>query len=233
MSLDDETLMAFADGALAAERAAEAAAAVAADPVLAAKVERFRAVRAKVGLLKDSAPGARDRLMDDARQAVAQRAAASRTWIPVLAAGVTGLAIGLGVAVLGRGDGLADFRNDGAATGLLEAALDGTASGQVARKGGESVSPIYTVVAADGRPCRAFRALAGQAAYEGAACRDGGTWRLVVLAATPRPTSGFAQASGDEPAAVTAAIDGLDPSDPLGMAAEQALIARRWTPAEE
>ena len=49
MSVSPDDLAAFADGELDAARAAEVAAAVAADPALAAQVEAHRALRAKLG----------------------------------------------------------------------------------------------------------------------------------------------------------------------------------------
>ena len=48
MKYDDETLMAFADGELDEARRAEIAAALDQDPSLAQRVERHRALRARV-----------------------------------------------------------------------------------------------------------------------------------------------------------------------------------------
>jgi len=233
VSVDDETLMAFADGELSAPAQAAVAAAVAADPRLAARLERFRTVRGLLsGAVRASAPSPPAGLMAAARAAVANRGAGSgRSWAPALAlaAGVAGLAIGLGAGQFGRDAAFVDFRGGMTAQGLLEAALDGAPSGVAATRSGATVAPLYTVVAADGRPCRAFRATWPGGAYEGAACREDRAWRLLALAAGPASAAGFAQASGVEPAAVAAALDALDPGDPLDEAAEQALIDGGWS----
>ena len=153
MNVDDETLMAFADGELPEARAAEVAAAVAADPALAARVERFRAVRTRLGGALDGIRPPAD-LMARAQQAEAARAAARpRLWGSAVAASVAGLAVGVG-AVLSLQPGRADLGDGFQARGELAAALDGLPSG--AAKG--SVAALYAVVAADGRPCRCIEA---------------------------------------------------------------------------
>lgn len=227
MSVDDETLMAFADGVLPADRAAEVERAVAADPALAARAERFRAVGMRLRGALDAIQPPPDML------ARAQAAAAANArprglpaWPMAVAAGVAGLAVGaVLMSALGDGGALAPGMKAGSA---LTAALDGTASGGATARGGRTISVLYTVVAADGRACRAFRVDEAAAAFEGAACRDRDGWRVVVLAgAAPRP-SGFGQASTGEPAAVAAAVDAVKPGAPLDAAAEAALIERGW-----
>jgi hypothetical protein len=224
MSIDDATLMAFADGELPAARAAEVATAVAADAGLAAKVERFRAVRGKLaGALDGLAPSAD--LLERATAAEAARTAARpRVWGTALAASVAGLVVGA-AAVVGLRPAGGDIGADYAARGALRSGLDRTPSGAAA--GG--VEPLYTVVAADGRACRAFRTTRGGArSYEGVACREGEIWRVLALAEAAPRAGGYSQASEDAPRAVEAALEGLRPGDPLPASAEQALIARRW-----
>jgi len=234
VSIDDQTLMAFADGELQGEARDAVAAAVAADPVLARRLERFGAVRALLAdPLKAAAPPPRDDLLEAARASVAREAATRRMTFQALAAGVAVVVVALGVTLLGRGDGLGHLQPEAPLGGALRMALDDTASGASSGTVMTKVQPLYTVVAADGRRCRAFRAVRGSAAYEGAACRSDGAWRLVVLAPIAKPAGGFTQASGDEPPAVTAAIDALRPGDPLEPAAERALIAAGWRPARE
>jgi hypothetical protein len=220
MSIDDATLMAFADGELSDTRAAEVAAAVAADPTLAARVERFRTVRTKLAASLDNLAPPAD-LLARAEQAQASRPNLVRIWGPALAASVAGLVIGAAAVTTLRPDG--DVGPEMAAQGDLVAVLERTPSGTAA--GG--VEPLYSVVAADGRACRAFRTIGGRS-YEGVACREGDGWRVLALAEAPRRATGYGQASGDEPAAVGAALDGVQAGEPLSAAAEAALIRRGW-----
>lgn len=225
---DDETLMGFADDALPADRAAEVAAAVAGDPVLAARVERFRAVRARFADLDIPPPDA-GALMARAKAAVAarERRRAAPAWGMSLAAGLAGLAIGAGAMLTRAAD--PGYGADMKAHGVLQAALDGAASGGAVSQGGLRASPLYTVAAADGRSCRAFRTEAKGGASEGVACRGEDGWRVLAVAPAATRPGGFGQAGSPEPAAVTAALDALDPGDPLPAVEEAALIARRWT----
>lgn len=221
MSLDDATLMAFADGELPEARASEVAAAVALDPALAARLERFRTVRAKLaGSLDGLAPPPAD-LLARAERAQAMRPSPVRIWGPALAASVAGLVIGAAAVTALRPAG--DLGPDMAARGALVAVLEATPSGTAA--GG--MEPLYSVVAADGRVCRAFRTVGGRT-YEGVACREGDGWRVLALAEAPRRPTGYGQASGDEPAAVGAALDVLQAGAPLSAAAEAGLIRRGW-----
>ncbi len=216
MTVDDETLSAFADGELPPKKAAEVAMAVATDAGLAVRLQRFRAVRALVGV--EAAPTPKARLLGFAR----------RAWIPALT-GIAGLAVGLGAVLLRREIPLVDLRAGMAARGALEAALDETAGGMSFAQGGATVSPLYTVVAADGRPCRTFHVEA-QTAFEGAACREGGAWRLLTLAPVAVRAPGFDQASVSEPPALAAAMEDLEASDPLARDAEAELMAAGWVP---
>lgn len=222
MSFDDATLMAFADGELPEARATEVATAVARDPALAARVARFRAMRAKLAGSLDTLSPAPD-LLARAREAEAARAAARpRMWGAAIAASVAGLVIGVAAVTALRPAG--DLGPGLGAQGELLAALERRPSGEAAG----AVRPLYTVVAADGRACRAFRRRDGARAYEGVACREGDGWRVLALAeASPRP-GGFGQASGDEPAAVTSVLDALRAGEPLSAAAERKRIAARW-----
>ena len=91
-----------------------------------------------------------------------------------LAAGVAGLAIGVGAAGFWPADDLVDLEAGMIARGGLDRALAGVPSGQSMQAGGYRVTPLYTVVAKGGRPCRAFRAQGAELSFEGAACFDAG-----------------------------------------------------------
>ncbi|MDP3852616.1 hypothetical protein [Phenylobacterium sp.] len=230
MILDDETLMAFADGELDAEASREVADAIAHDPVLRARVERFRAVRALVSDAATAhAPPVPPGLLDAARRHVDRTQAGRWTLPTALAAGIAGLALGLGVMTAQTGPALVDVKAGMAARGALKAALDATPSGESKAGGGLAVSPQYTLRAADGRTCRGFRVTGRASVLEGAACREDDGWRLLVLApAVAAPKGGFATAASPEPVAVQAAVDALGAGDPLGREAERALIEAGW-----
>lgn len=222
MSIDDATLMAFADGALPDPRAAEVAAAVAADPALAARVERFRIVRGRLAGALDGLSPPADMLARAAQAEAARTTTRSRAWLPAMAAGVAGLVVGAAaIAALQPAGPLGPGQ---VARGALRAALDDAPSGAPRR----GVEPLYSVVAADGRACRAFRTADGARAYEGVACREGAAWRVLALAEAPPRAAGYSQASGDEPAAIAATLDTLQPGPPLSTAEETARIRAGW-----
>ncbi len=151
-----------------------------------------------------------------------------RAWLPWLGAVVAGLAVGVGVSHIGRDADFVDFEAGMTARGELAAALDGTPSGAFARTDAMVVAPLYTVVATDGRVCRAFRAKRGPEAYEAAACREGDEWRVIVLATVADPPADFAQGPRAQPVSVMDTIDALRPDKPLSGPAEWALIVGDW-----
>jgi hypothetical protein len=225
VNVDDETLMAFADGELPEPRMREVGKAVAADPALQARLARFQEVRARVAALADAAPGPRAGLMEAARQsAAARRGVSPRTWGLALAASLAGVAVVVGLT-------RETAQRPERASGVLAVALERTPSGETLDRGGLRAAPLYTVVAADGRPCRGFRTLRDGVAREGAACRTDGSWRILAAeeVEVPYASSAFAQASSQEPPSVTAAVDALDAGPPLGDLAERRLMARRWS----
>lgn len=229
MSIDDATLMAFADGELSETRAAEVAAAVAADPALAARAERFRTVRAKLaGSLDGLAPP--PDLLARAERASADRE--TRRVRPLMIAMAASAVVGIGLGWYIPRDGRPGFNSaigpDMRTRGTLAVALSRTPSGAERAIMQAKVRPVFTARAADGQVCRAFRLVRTSETFEGVACRERFGWRMVVLAQVPPRPAGFGQASGDEAPAVAAALDALDLGDPLSEAAEQALIERRW-----
>lgn len=228
MSIDDQTLMAFADGELPAARAAEVAAAVAADPALAAKVERFRAVRGKLaGSLDGLAPP--PDVLARAEAATARQAVRMRPFVgAMLAAGIAGVVLGVTLPWEGRGRYNDAIGPDMRTRGSLTRALEKTPSGSERRILQAKVQPLFTARAGDGEPCRAFRVVRTSESFEGVACRERRRWRIVALAQIPPQPKGYVQASGGEAPAIAAALDALNVGDPLSKTAEQALIDRRW-----
>lgn len=233
MTYDDETLMAFADGELSPDRAREVESACRTDPLLAARVERFRKVREAVGeAARGAAPAPRPGILEEAmrRTGAGPAQGAVRRWPLALAASLAGLFVGIGGGLfVGRTSAL-DMEAGMVARRELASALQRAPSGQTRESPGLDVQPLYTVIASDGRPCRAFQAVSRRGAVEGAGCRDDGVWRIVALAPVERPAAEFLPAASVEPPAVAAAIAALGPGDPLDAAAERALMRRAWRP---
>ena len=166
--LDDETLMAYADGALGPEEAAAVRAALAADPEAAADVDRFREsarlVRAAFDdtLAEPVPPTLERRVRAAARAAETERHALDalvrrRGRRPLALAASVALLLGLGI-----GSRLGHPAGDAALPGLGEA-LAGTASGvRASLPDGATLTPLATFRDRDGRWCRRVRARRGQ-----------------------------------------------------------------------
>jgi hypothetical protein len=223
-----EELAAFADGQLEAERAAEVAAVIAADPVLAAQVEAHRALKARLSahfapILDEPLP---ERLSAPlaARAEVVDFAAAKSTreerrklprwsWIaaPAIAA-----SLALALFAPRAGD------REGYASGQLATALD---SQLVATQSGDAPTRILLSFRdRAGAYCRAF---AGQAS-SGIACRDAQGWKLVRREAAGAAPSGEYRQAGNSETAVLEAAQALTTGPALDAAQESAAQARGW-----
>ncbi len=111
-------------------------------------------------------------------------------------------------------------------------AMETLPSGQVAQLAkGETVEPLLTFKAGDGRLCREFSRSGPQAAT-GIACRSNAGWAVVanVKGTTALGNSGQIEtATGADDSALAGAYQSLKASDPLDSEAEKALIAIGWT----
>jgi hypothetical protein len=224
MKLDDETLMAFADGELDPERTREVEAALAGNAAAQAKVARFRATREllEAAYPAEPVPAALERRVRTAARAARPRPAALyRRWALPLAAAMA-LTVGLAAGRLAAPDG-AD---------PLAAVLERTPAGTSAvLADGRSVTPVATFRDRSGRWCRAFDATGEGDGTTGAACREtDGTWRLALLVPDrPVAAQGDTYApAGEEPALGDALIAGLRAGEPLAADAERELIGRGW-----
>ncbi len=224
-----EQLMAYADGELGPIEAKRVERAIAADPALAAEVERHRALRARIAgsfapVADEAVPDRLAALLQGNVVALPAPAPRARTWTwwreaaALAACLVLGLLIGIGVPrggpVTARGDGLY-------AAGPLAAALDRQASGG---KDGD-VRIAVSFRARDGAYCRVF----DSAAADGIACRDAQGWALRRTQRGSAAASGpaYAQAGSADPELMATAQD-MMAGDPLDAAAEQAARDKGW-----
>ena len=244
MKIDEQTLMAFADGQLDPAQAARVAAAVASDPRLAESLARHRALAGALrdaysGVLEEPVPPHLQALLTGAGPVEGGRAAVARievarasrqartfgppAWIAMAAALVLGLAIG---ALLGRGDD--DLRPgadgrlvaQGELAHALETALAAEPSGPVAIG--------LSFRADDGRWCRSF-VREGEVALAGLACRDArGSWQVPVLGETTVAAGELRQAAAALPPAVLAEVDARLAGEPADAAQERAARDAGW-----
>ncbi|QDH68995.1 hypothetical protein [Marilutibacter alkalisoli] len=251
MKIDDEMLMAHADGELAPADAARVEAAIAADPALAAKVERHRALRSRLtaAFADVSDEPVPERLLAAARGEAAMaggvadiRDAAGRrevrirrqwSW-PQWGAMAASLLLGMLVAQWfharddrgGSGVLMADAGGQLQAHGRLVEALDVRLAS--APGADDDISIGISFRDTDGRYCRSF-ALQGARVQAGLACRDDAGWHVPVLEETDAmPTGELRLASTPLPAAVLAAVDARIDGEPLDAEGERAARAAGW-----
>jgi hypothetical protein len=235
MTYSDDTLMAYADGELDPAERAAIEQAMRADPAIAAAVARHRALRADVaaafaGILDEPVPA---RLQPPAPTNVVSLEAARekrRRWSwPEWGALAATLVVGVLAGKMVGGGGASDIAGDGSqvvAQGELASALDRQVGGG---KADGAVKVGVTFAARDGHYCRGFV----MGASAGLACREGGQWKIPVLAETaPEAAGGYRQAGSALPAAVLDAIDARIADKPLDAAGEEAARARNWRPAK-
>jgi hypothetical protein len=128
-----------------------------------------------------------------------------------------------GRVIPGGGPAIAGNGSQVVARGELASALDR----QVGGKGNGGVKIGVSFAARDGAYCRGF--VMGSSA--GLACREGGQWRIPVLAeAGQEAAGGYRQAGSALPPAVLDAIDARIADKPLDAAGEEAARARGWQP---
>jgi hypothetical protein len=243
MSFDDETLMAYADGELAPDLRARVEQAMREDPAVAAAVERHRALRADVfaafaGVLDEPVPprlqpaaamsGRGQVRVDVLEQAGARPLPARWSWrqwggmAASLAAGV--LAGALGWQQL-HGNAGAPFGRQGDALVARGELADALSTQLAADAPAGAVRLGLSFAAKDGEFCRSFKL----GATAGLACRQGGEWRIPVLAQDEQAEqSGYRQAGSGMPAAVLDAIDARIAGASLDASAERAAREQGW-----
>jgi hypothetical protein len=241
MTLTDETLMAYADGEVDAETRAVIESAMREDSEVRSRVERHRALREAVhgafsAVLDEPAP---DRLIAAAR---GQRAGAgllrarvrsplgSRRWQP--AAMAASLLIGLGLGYIGWHNANTLVKSDSSGGLIAGAGLAEALSNQLAADRA-AASVAMTGISfrnKTGDYCRTF-SLTGADPSSGLACREGGSWKIKVLAQSAQPAgnaSNFRQAGSADSAAVRAAVEESIAGEPLDQAGEIAARRNGW-----
>jgi hypothetical protein len=228
MTYSDDTLMAYADGELEAAERAAIEQAMRTDPAIAAAVERHRALRADVaaafaGILDEPVP-ARLRPPAPVVSLAVERDKRRRWSWPEWGALAATLVVGVLAGRMipgGGGPAIAGNGNQVLAQGELAAALDR----QVGGKAEGAVKVGVSFAARDGAYCRGFV----MGASAGLACREGGQWKIPVLAeAEKEAAGGYRQAGSALPPAVLDAIDARIAGKPLDAAGEEAARARGW-----
>jgi len=241
MKFSDEMLMAYADGELDLVARAEIEAAIAADPEVARAVERHRALAARVqgayrSMLVEPVPEKLAALVSEpaAAQVVPigvhrkerPAPAPSRPFVPQWAAIAASLAIGVLVGLFALREPAAPWEESGA--GLVASAdLDRALSTKLA--GEADVDDVRVGISFRNRAgvyCRTFH-VQREAPLAGLACRDGGDWRLDVLATAARQEGDLRPAAA-LPMAVLQAVDAAIDGEPLDAAAETAARDAGW-----
>lgn len=245
MKFSDEVLMAYAQGRLEQDIRMELERAMRADPLLAARVARYRAQRAHAG-------GGGAPLLDDKPRRSAQRAQVvqletvraaraqfqpppepRRRWqwqrVAALVASLvvgafTGVFFGYRALHSPAAVGLADVREGGlVAQGLLSMALSQQLASTPAVEGQVRIGISF--LTKDGSYCRSFAV----GASAGLACRNGEFWTIPVLAeSAPGEAGSYRQAGSDMPQAVLEAVEQRIDGAALDSAGEQAARQRDW-----
>jgi hypothetical protein len=246
VNLDDETLMAYADGELGAAQREQITAALAIDPALAARVEKHRALRAEVAgafatVLGDPVPeklraAASGTAMpvERARGNVVRfpsrgtRAASApwhaREWLAMAASVLLGVVISWRAFSPASPQVISASNGALVARGALASALDGQLAS--AQSGDAAVKIGLTFKARDGSYCRSFTLRDGGVA--GLACRAAGEWRIPVTASADAAGGDFRQAATSVPPAVMQAIEARISGDALDAPREALARDAGW-----
>ena len=248
MTYDDEILMAYADGELDDAQRAAISAAVEKDPELARRVERHRAMRARVAgafarVLDQPLP---EKLITAARGADAASAARatpergevlqfpSRASAPqtrrwgVREWGAMAASVVLGVLaswqwLAPREPFMSPRHGALVASGGLATALDAQLASTQREDDAVRIGVSFRSHA--GEFCRSF--VLREAGTAGLACRAGDEWRISVMATGAEASGGIRQASAAAPA-VLKEIEAQISGEPLDAAGEIEALAGGW-----
>lgn len=235
MQIDDETLMALADGEIAPPRADDLHRAIAADPDLQVRLHRFQETRRLVRELRGSAPDA-GRGDDPLAAMIRASVTSAPPQQPVLTAPMRPapanlnrrpwLAAAASVALAVIGLGLWNWSDGPTAAGFSQAelaALDTLPSGQVqALDGGGDLAMIASFQLPDGALCREYETAKDDALRTVLACRDADGWTERFAAMSDDGGQDYRPASGD--GTIDDALAQLGAGQPLTPDAEAAAL---------
>lgn len=231
MSVDDEKLMAFADGELTGVERAEIEAALEQDAALRERVEAHRAMRGRLSLAFDSALSepVPQRLLDTAQKPAeadvidlaARRAArwSFREWGAMAASVALGLVIGVGTMQQQTQPMFATTSEGLVARGALSHALDT----QLASDEAGAVRIGLSFRDQEGDYCRTFDLTQGGAS--GLACRENANWTIQLMSGGA--AGGEIRQAGASPEVLNA-VDAMIAGDALDAEAERAARDGGW-----
>lgn len=251
--LDDEILMAYADGQLEATERAEVEAALAENPEAWETVQLFQDTRCTLsGLydapLREAVPARLLAALQEDNRVVAfpQRRQCwyRSTAIPwSLAATVAVCAVGLATGIFTSTDLFTPDMQPALTDNLLNQALENQPSGTPLVIAGNGVTreimPLLTFQDTEGRYCREFEnqlihAFGKNSVTVGVACRDSDGWQVQAqmnrtLIAQETSDPGYQPASGEaQISPYDAILDRLMQSLPVTPAEEAAILERDW-----
>jgi anti-sigma factor RsiW len=234
MAIDDETLMALADGEITGQEAARLTALIEADAELAARYALFTqtAERARQAARADPeaavSPDLERRIREMAASAppepqnVVPLRRPARRWQPMALAASLALAVGLGAGwLIAPG---APAPEGPVLTADLRDRLGTLPSGaEAGLAGGGRLTMVASFTDGTGAFCREYELVtAGGAGYVSVACRTEGAWDLRFAMARPTEAEGYAPASALETLDAFYAASGA--SQPLDEAEERAFL---------
>lgn len=236
MTISDEDVQAYVDGELPPQDVVRVEAAIAADVLVAARVERERRLRSQLRgayapVLEEPVPSRLSDLLtrrdaDDVtplRERRPTRNGRWRTAAIALAASVAALAIAQWLRAPG-GD-VAVQRDRWVARGELARELDRALASEAGP--GSAVAIGLTFRAVDGHVCRSF--IARRAHLAGLACREGDAWALPVLSRSDATDAGeLRRAASAMSPEVQAAIDARLQGDAFDAAQERQSRDAGW-----
>jgi hypothetical protein len=249
MNSDNERVSAYLGGMMSRQEAAAFEIEMKGNPELATILERWQANDARLqqafgaadasGISEDllarlglAETGAADNVvtLDAFRKPQAAQndnIAASKWRWPILGAIAASVVVAMtaGGLMMQQNGGIADQR-------AFQTAMSGSPSGvAVALNDAETLTPILSFQAGDGRLCREFAIVGHAAGNQGIACKAGNQWAVeaIVKGAATLPSNGEIRTAGGEDAtALDATYSRLDAGDPFDGEKEKSFITNGW-----